>query len=78
MHKPLLLMLACTLWACSDSSTQDKADSGKSDASDHEHEPDAGQDAAKSSPLGDRPPGSLERPPGEKLPDDLKPPAQSR
>lgn len=47
-------------------------DAGSDDAGPDE---DAGSgDAGSVSPLGERPPGTLERPPGEKLPDDLKPP----
>jgi hypothetical protein len=75
MHKPLLLVLACALWACSDASTQPRTDAGdKSDASDQS--PDAGKEAGAPSALGERPPGSLDRPPGTKLPDDLRPPKQ--
>jgi hypothetical protein len=76
MQKPLLFVIACALWACSDSNTQTKTDAGedKSDASDQA--PDASNDAAAPSALGERPPGSLDRPPGTKLPDDLRPPKQ--
>jgi hypothetical protein len=77
MQKLLLLSFACILLACSDSkSNENIVDSGKPNAA----KPDSGDewpdqpDAAVVSPLGERPPGSLERPPGEKLPDSLKPP----
>jgi hypothetical protein len=83
MRKLLLLSCACVLWACSDSkSNENTVDSGS-------HPTDAGTpdgaeewpdqaDAAQVSPLGERPPGSLERPPEEKLPDSLKPPGFER
>lgn len=84
MRKLLLLLLACSVWACSDGKNKDASDSGaheKPDAS--EWDPDAGEwpdevkDAAGNDAAStrlERAPGSLERPPGEKLPDDLKPP----
>ena len=85
MRMRLLLLLAGLLWACSDSKSKEPNDSGH-EHPDHTH--DAGHDndsgheepeedggsAAPVSPLVERPPGSLERPPGEKLPADLKPP----
>ena len=84
MRRLLPLLLAGSLWACSDSKTdpRDAGDHHHDDAGDHHHdaghEPDddAGEpqaDAGTGSGL-DQPEGKLERPPGEKLPDALKPP----
>ena len=78
MRMRLLLLLAGLLWACSDSKSKEPNDSGH-EHPDHTHdagheEPEDGGSAAPVSPLGERPPGSLERPPGEKLPAELKPP----
>ena len=68
-----LLLAGSLLWACSDSKTTPR-DAGDHDH-DHEHE-DAGEtqtDAGTS--LGvEQPQGNFERPPGEKLPEALKPP----
>ena len=70
-----LLVAGSLMGACSDSKT-DARDAGtaSNDASDHNHnQEDAGESHA--GPTGvDQPQGNLERPPGEKLPDALKPP----
>lgn len=81
MRRFLPLLLAGSLWACSDSKT-DVRDAGE-DAGDHDHHhEDAGDDHdggevqtdAGTDTRLEQPPGNLERPPGEKLPDALKPP----
>jgi len=79
MQKPLLFVIACALWACSDSNNATKTDAGdgKPDASDEWPDVDAGSDdGGEKSPLVERAPGSLDRPPGTKLPDALRPPQQ--
>ena len=86
MRMRLLLLLTGLLWACSDSKSKEPNDSGDDHHHGHTHDAGATHDAdgeqpdedgavdTPVSPLGERPPGSLPRPPGEKLPDDLKPP----
>jgi hypothetical protein len=80
MRTLFLLCAACALWACSDSKPDVIKDAGSNPKPDAGEEwPDEKPDAAVAeSPLGERPPGSLERPPADKLPDSLKPPGFQR
>lgn len=73
MQKISLLLLALSLAACSDN---DKLASGSRDAGSTDDQ-DGGGDAPASSGV-ERPPESLQRPPGKKLPDDLKPPGYEK
>ncbi|KYF75811.1 hypothetical protein BE11_20900 [Sorangium cellulosum] len=91
MRAWLPLIAACALCACSNESISplqgssssstgagpDASSPGPSSPPDGgtDAEPDAGADAAAPPSLLDRPP-ELPRPPGSRLPDDLKPPVR--
>lgn len=81
MQKITLLLLACALFACSDN---DKLPSGGGDRDASSEKRDAGstdeRDGGETPAASglERAPGSLPRPPGKKLPDDLKPPGYEK
>lgn len=76
MQKLTLLLLTLALVACSDNDKLSSDAGGeRGDAGSTGEDHDGG--AASASDL-EPPPGSLPRPPGNKLPDDLKPPGHSK
>ncbi len=82
MHKLTLLALAFALVACSDgdklpSGGNRDAGGGETGDAGTTEDGDGGGEAPAASSL-ERPPGSLQRPPGKKLPDDLKPPGYEK
>lgn len=72
MRRLRWLVLSCALVACGSSSTKSK-DAGTAGETDAGQQNAGGGGAGEESAL-EKPPGSLARPPSDKLPDDLKPP----